>query len=111
MLPLDKLSDHALQALSAAGVDTDALDVAFYMDLGLDANFGQVYLAISKQDGKIYRVAEEVESFSLRALTDASIDHFTTTNRLTATLHKEDDVAPEKTEDMTDEEFRELKKA
>ena len=111
MLPLDKLSDHALQALSAAGVDTDALDVAFYMDLGLDANFGQVYLAISKQDGKIYRVAEEVESFSLRALTDASIDNFTTTNRLTATLHKEDDIAPEKTEDMTDEEFRELKKA
>ncbi|MBQ1232175.1 MAG: hypothetical protein IIX86_01455, partial [Clostridia bacterium] len=111
MLPLDKLSDHALQALSDAGVDTEHLDVAFYMDLGLDANFGQVYLAISKQDGKLYRVAKDVESFSLGALTDPSIDNFTTTNRLTATLHPEGDVAPEKTEEMTDEEFGELKKA
>jgi hypothetical protein len=111
MLPLDKLSDHALQALSGAGVDTEHIDIAFYMDLGLDANFGQVYLAISKQDGKLYRVAEKVESFSLYTLTDASIDNFTTTNRLTATWHAEGDTAPEKTEDMTDEQFDELKKA
>ena len=110
MLPLDKLSDHALQALSDAGIDTERIDVAFYMDLGLDANFGQVYLAVSKQDGKLYRVAETVESFSLCTLTDPSIDNFTTTNRLTATLHPESDVAPEKTEEMTDEEFAELRK-
>ena len=110
MLPLDTLSDKALSLLTAAGINPEHIDVAFYMDLGLDANFGQVYLAVSKQDGKLYRVAEAVESFSLCALSDPSIDNFTTTNRLTATRHPEGDVAPEKTEEMTDEEFAELHK-
>lgn len=105
MLPLDTLSDKALSLLSDAGVDPAHIDVALYMDLGLDANFGQVYLAVSKQDGKLYRVGEKAESFSLCSLTEPSIDNFTTTNRLTATLHAEGDIAPEKTEDMTDEEF------
>ncbi len=110
MLPLDTLSDKAKEALVAAGIDPDALDVTFYMDLGLDANFGQVYLAVSKRDGKLYRIAEKVESFSLCALSDPSIDNFTTTNRLNATLHPEGDIAPEKSENMTDEEFAELRK-
>ena len=109
MLPLDTLQDKALSLLTDAGVDPAHIDVAFYMDLGLDANFGQVYLAVSKQDGKLYRVAETVESFSLGSLTDPGIDNFTTTNRLTATLHPEGDTAPEKTEDMTDEEFAALR--
>ena len=109
MLPLDTLQDKALSLLTDAGVDPAHIDVAFYMDLGLDANFGQVYLAVSKQDGKLYRVADTVESFSLDSLTDPGIDNFTTTNRLTATLHPEGDTAPEKTEDMTDEDFAALR--
>ena len=78
MLPLDTLQDKALSLLTDAGVDPAHIDVAFYMDLGLDANFGQVYLAVSKQDGKLYRVADTVESFSLDSLTDPGIDNFTT---------------------------------
>ena len=111
MLPLDTLSDKALAMLRDAGVDPDTLDVAFYMDLGLDANFGQVYLAIHRESRKLYRISNSVECFALSALTDPSIDNFTTTNRLTATLHAEDDPAPKKTEDMTDEQFAEALKA
>ena len=104
MLPLDTLSDKALTALRDAGIDPEQIDVAFYMDLGLDAQFGQVYLAVSAQNGMLYRITDKVECFTLAQLSDPSIDNFTTTNRLTATMHKSDDLPPERGE-MTDEEF------
>ena len=104
MLPLDTLSDKAKETLSAANIDPDGIDVACYMDLGLDAQFGQVYLAVSKRDGMLYRIKERVESFALTQLTEPSIDNFTTSNRLTATQHKDGDLPPEQGE-MTDEEF------
>ncbi|MBQ7378399.1 MAG: ABC transporter ATP-binding protein [Clostridia bacterium] len=107
MLPLDTLSEKALQTLQAANIESEQLDVAFYMDLGTDARFGQVYLAISTKDGMLYRIAEEVDAFPLSLLTEPSIDNFTTSNRLTATQHDAGDLPPEKGE-MTDEEFAAL---
>ena len=110
MLPLDILSDKAQEALKNAGIDPEQIDVALYMDLGTDARFGQVHLAISRQNGMLYRIAEEVESFSLSLLSEPSIDNFTTSNRLTATLHGEGDLPPEQGE-MTDEEFAAARQA
>ena len=110
MLPLDTLSDKALAALQDAGIDPGQIDVAFYMDLGLDAQFGQVYLAISRQNGTLYRITEGVETFTLSQLCEPSIDNFTTTNRLTATMHAADDLPPEQGE-MTDEEFAPIRAA
>ncbi len=107
MLPLDTLSDKALSALRDAGIDPEQIDVAFYMDLGLNAQFGQVYLAISPQNGMLYRITEGVECFALSQLCEPSIDNFTTSNRLTATLHEAGDLPPEQGE-MTDEEFAAL---
>ncbi len=104
MLPLDQLSDKALRLLTDAGIDPEAIDVALYMDLGLDARFGQVYLAVSAGDGMLYRIGESVERFDLRTLTDPCIDNFTTSNRLVATQHPEGDLPPEQGE-MTDEEL------
>ena len=104
MLPLDTLSPKAHQALTNAGIDPEAIDVALYMDLGLDAQFGQVYLAVSARDGKLYRIGNTVEQFALSALSEPCIDNFTTSNRLIATQHPDGDLPPEQGE-MTDEEF------
>lgn len=104
MLPLDTLSDQALKAVRKHGVDPEHLDVTFYMDLGPDAKFGQIWLAVSVHDSMLYRIGEQVESFALCSLTEPSIDNFTTSNRLTATQHPDGDLPPEKGE-MTDEEF------
>ena len=110
MLPLDILSKKALSTLQDAGIAPEQIDVALYMDLGVDAKFGQIYLAVSRQNGMLYRIGESVESFPLSSLSEPSIDNFTTSNRLTATLHKEGDLPPEQGE-MTDEEFAAARQA
>ena len=104
MLPLDTLSNQALQVLRHADIDPDTIDVAFFMDLDINGNFGKVYLAISTQSRMLYRISDKAEAFALSSLSAPCIDHFTTSNRLMATQHAPDDPAPEKGE-MTDEEF------
>lgn len=104
MLPLDTLSDQAVQILKHADIDPNTIDIAFFMDLDIDGNFGKVYLAISAQNRTLYRISDKAESFALSSLSAPCIDHFTTSNRLTATYHAPDDLPPEKGE-MTDEEF------
>ncbi len=104
MLPLDTLSDKAKKTLSDAGIDPDSPDAVLYMDLGLDARFGQVYLAVSARDGMLYRIGETVDKLALSSLSRPCIDIFTTSNRLIATRHEDGDLPPEQGE-MTDEEF------
>lgn len=111
MLPLDKMSDALRDTLISFGVDTDRIDMILSMDQSIDGNLGEMHLAFSAADKKLYRIfGSRVEALSLDTLTEPYIDNYATSNRLQAHQHASDDPPPEQG-DMTDEEFRPLIRA
>ncbi len=108
ILPLDKPSEAVLHSLRDAGIDTDALDMCLRLDLDMNGEFGEVWLAYSRHDGMLYRLAgQSVEHCPLGTLTEPYIDNYATSNRLQAHRHEPDDPPPIQGE-LSDDAFREL---
>ena len=111
ILPLDKPSEAFLAVLRDGGINPDALNMCLRLDLDLQGDFGEVWLAFSQGDKKLYRVVDKtVEVFPLDELTEPYIDNYATSNRLQVHRHAPDDRPPEQGE-MTDDEFRRAKRA
>ena len=105
------MTDKVSAALKAHGIDPASPDMCLKLDQDMKGDYGEVWLVYSRADGSIYRViGDEVETFPLARMTAPYIDNYTTSNRLQVHLHAEDDLPPEQGE-MTDDEFREVKKA
>lgn len=105
------MTDKVSAALKAHGIDPASPDMCLKLDQDMKGDYGEVWLVYSRADGSIYRViGDEVETFPLARMTAPYIDNYTTSNRLQVHLHAEDDLPPEQGE-MTDDEFREAKKA
>ena len=105
------MTEKVSAALKAHGIDPAASDMCLKLDQDMKGDYGEVWLVYSRADGNIYRViGDEVETFPLARMTAPYIDNYTTSNRLQVHLHAEDDLPPEQGE-MTDDEFREVKKA
>ena len=105
------MTDKVSAALKAHGIDPATPDMCLKLDQDMKGDYGEVWLVYSRADGSIYRViGDEVETFPLARMTAPYIDNYTTSNRLQVHLHGEDDLPPEQGE-MTDDEFREVKKA
>ena len=104
------MTDKVSAALKAHGIDPATPDMCLKLDQDMKGDYGEVWLVYSRADGSIYRViGDEVETFPLARMTAPYIDNYTTSNRLQVHLHAEDDLPPEQGE-MTDDEFREVKK-
>ena len=56
ILPLDKLSAGAQAVLTAHQVDPAGLDMCLRLDLDMNGDYGEVWLAFSRKDGNLYRV-------------------------------------------------------
>ncbi len=111
ILPLEKPSEAFLTALRDGGINPDALNMCLRLDLDLQGEFGEVWLAYSAADAMLYRVAEgKAESFPLADLTEPYIDNYATSNRLQVHHHAPNDRPPEQGE-MTDDEYRRVKRA
>lgn len=105
------MTDKVSAALKAHGIDPASPDMCLKLDQDMKGDYGEVWLVYSRADGSIYRViGDEVETFPLARMTAPYIDNYTTSNRLQVHLHAEGDLPPEQGE-MTDDEFREVKKA
>lgn len=105
------MTEKVSAALKAHGIDPATPDMCLKLDQDMKGDYGEVWLVYSRADGNIYRViGDEVETFPLARMTAPYIDNYTTSNRLQVHLHAEDDPPPEQG-DMTDDEFREVKKA
>ena len=111
ILPLETLTEKTADVLKAHGIDPTTPDMCLKLDYDMNGDYGEVWLVYSRKDGNIYRVeGDKVETFPLSRMTQPYIDNYTTSNRLQVHLHGEDDPPPEQG-DMTDEEFREVKKS
>ena len=105
------MTEKVSAVLKAHGIDPATPDMCLKLDQDMKGDYGEVWLVYSRADGSIYRViGDEVETFPLARMTAPYIDNYTTSNRLQVHLHAEDDLPPEQGE-MTDDEFREVKKA
>ena len=105
------MTEKVSAALKAHGIDPATPDMCLKLDQDMKGDYGEVWLVYSRADGNIYRViGDGVETFPLARMTAPYIDNYTTSNRLQVHLHAEDDPPPEQGE-MTDDEFREVKKA
>ena len=105
------MTEKVSAALKAHGIDPATPDMCLKLDQDMKGDYGEVWLVYSCADGNIYRViGDEVETLPLARMTAPYIDNYTTSNRLQVHLHAEDDLPPEQGE-MTDDEFREVKKA
>ncbi|MBP3572871.1 MAG: ABC transporter ATP-binding protein [Clostridia bacterium] len=104
------MTEKVSAALKAHGIDPATPDMCLKLDQDMKGDYGEVWLVYSRADGNIYRViGDEVETLPLARMTAPYIDNYTTSNRLQVHLHAEDDLPPEQGE-MTDDEFREVKK-
>ena len=111
ILPLETLTEKTADVLKAHGIDPTTPDMCLKLDYDMNGDYGEVWLVYSRKDGNIYRVeGDKMETFPLSRMTQPYIDNYTTSNRLQVHLHGEDDPPPEQG-DMTDEEFREVKKS
>ena len=111
ILPLEIMTDKVSAVLKNHGIDPATPDMCLKLDQDMKGDYGEVWLVYSRADGNIYRViGDGVETFPLSRMTAPYIDNYTTSNRLQVHLHGEDDPPPEQG-DMTDEEFREVKKS
>lgn len=105
------MTEKVSAVLKAHGIDPATPDMCLKLDQDMKGDYGEVWLVYSRADGNIYRViGDEVETLPLARMTAPYIDNYTTSNRLQVHLHAEDDLPPEQGE-MTDDEFREVKKA
>lgn len=83
------------------------------LDLDLNGDYSEMWLAHSKADGAILRFTADgaaYDSFPLGLLTEPYIDNYATSNRLQVHLHEEGDAKPEQGS-MTDDEYREAVRA
>lgn len=113
ILPLDKLSAGAQAVLAAHQVDPAGLDMCLRLDLDMNGDFGEVWLAFSCKDGMLYRVIVKDSVFDacpLNSLSEPYIDNYATSNRLQAHRHESEDKPPVQG-DMTDEQFRDATRA
>lgn len=113
ILPLDKLSAGAQAVLTAHQVDPAGLDMCLRLDLDMNGDYGEVWLAFSRKDGNLYRVTvgdSTFESCPLDCLSEPYIDNYATSNRLQVHRHAPDDKPPVQG-DMTDEQFRNATRA
>ena len=105
------MTEKVSAVLKAHGIDPTTPDMCLKLDQDMKGDYGEVWLVYSRADGNIYRViGDGVETLPLARMTAPYIDNYTTSNRLQVHLHAEDDPPPEQG-DMTDDEFREVKKA
>ncbi len=57
MLPLEKLTKEAVLGFEKQGIDTAALDIVLELDLDLEGNFGETWLAFSSENKKLYALS------------------------------------------------------
>ncbi len=106
MLPLDNMSDKLRGTLTAAGINTDSIDMVLRLDQDTQGKLKETFLAYAAADGALYRVEDDsLEVFPLKELTEPHIENYTTSNRLQAYRHGPDDPPPTQGE-MSDEEYR-----
>ncbi len=106
ILPLEKLSDQAAEALRAHGIDPTAPDICLRLDLNMQGDFGEVWLIYHKAADALYRLmGDTLETFPLSRMTEPYIDNYTTSNRLQVHLHAPEDRPPEQG-DMDDDAYR-----
>ena len=113
ILPLDKLSAGAQVDSDSPSVDPAGLDMCLRLDLDMNGDYGEVWLAFSRKDGNLYRVTvgdSTFESCPLDCLSEPYIDNYATSNRLQVHRHAPDDKPPVQG-DMTDEQFRDATRA
>lgn len=70
MLPLDKLTDSARQGFLERGCDPGAFDAVLSLDMTLNGDFGQSWLALDRLRKRLYRLCETdgtYDEFSLGA--------------------------------------------
>ena len=95
MLPLNRFDENkaVADAFKAHGISEDSLYFAFREDLTCDGNFGEEWLAISKDCRSLYRYSvpgNTFETFELEKLERPYIDNYTTSNRLLAYTKNEE---------------------
>ncbi|MBQ8397191.1 MAG: ABC transporter ATP-binding protein [Clostridia bacterium] len=108
MLPLDKLSDSARESFLAHGCDPESFDAVLFLDMTLEGDFGQSWLALDRVRKRLFRLCENdgtYDEFSLALLANPYVDNFTSSNRLLAHEHQEP--APEKGE-LDEKEYEDL---
>lgn len=127
MLPLDKLNEQALSALSCMGIDTAKIDMALRLDMDLQDNWNEGFLVYSKEYKTLYRLTSEghvgakkkdgtydtknltykIESFPLEKMTEPYIDNYVTSTRLQVHMHDASDTPPIQGE-LSDDDYRTL---
>ena len=98
MLPLDILSTEAAELIRKKGISEDDLAAVFKLDLDINGDFGEMWLAIRSDASCIYRFTANGDTFDtlkLALLVDPYVDNFTTTNRLLAFSHDAEDGSSE----------------
>jgi len=75
MLPLDKLTAEAEAGFIKHGIDTAALDYAVCLDLDLNGNFGETWLAVDYDKKLLYRMAISSDSSNRKAIMSAVDPH------------------------------------
>lgn len=108
LLPLDKLTDSARQGFLNHGCDPEAFNAVLSLDMDLEGNFGQSWLALDRLRKRLYRLCETdgtYDEFSLALLANPYVDNFTSSNRLLAHEHQEP--APEQGE-LDEKEYENL---
>lgn len=75
MLPLEKLTREAKLGFEKQGIDTEALDIALELDLDLNGDFGETWLAFDSSQKKLYTMSissdNETEQKRKKARQDA----------------------------------------
>ena len=107
MLPLDRLPQPILDALTAQGICEDALAVAVRLDMDAEGRFGETWLVLDRTAQTLYRIASAdltVDRFDLALLTEPYVDNFTTTTRLLAHRYGEGHGVLPKREDFDTED-------
>ncbi len=88
MLPLDKLTDKALEILEKNGLSEADISVCLSLDLNLDGNFSDDFLCISADKKELIYISCTDEKILFRKavanILEISIDNYTTSNRIVA---------------------------
>lgn len=89
MLTIDTLSDKAKAVCLSAGVDPSALYAVLFLDQDEKGEAGERYLALDRERGLLYRIGEEIESFTLSHYKQPRSEPYLSCNRLVATKEGE----------------------
>jgi len=78
MLPLDKLSEAAILALTKSGHSLDSLSVAVQLDRDLDGNFGEFWLVYDSEKKHLIRLIGDANTIpkSTKTLREHQKEHF-----------------------------------